>query len=102
MPAIGILPAASTPTHISMANFGHLIGNFGQVMRQPRNVRLQGINMILNTVVINPVAGRGFRCMKTNGGCCLAGQTREVVAEKLYDKYPNEQWRTIVILKPNA
>jgi hypothetical protein len=104
MPAIGTLPATMpAPTHVSMADFGHLIGNFGQVMHQPRNVRLQAINVILNTVVINPVAGRGFWCTYKGGGCCLAGPTPAVVAEQLYDKYPtNEAWCRIVILKPNV
>jgi hypothetical protein len=85
----------------AMADYGHLIGNFGQVMPQPRNVKWQGINVILNTVQINPWAGRGFRCMYKGGGYCKAGQTPEVVADKLYDKYPNEQWRGLVILKRN-
>jgi hypothetical protein len=39
MPAIGTLPAMRELTHIFMSGYGHLIGNFGQVIIPPRNVK---------------------------------------------------------------
>jgi hypothetical protein len=88
MLAIGTLLAMTELTHISMSGYGHLIGNFGQVMIPPHNVKLQGINLILNEAQINPWIGKGFQCNFWNGGFCLGGQTKEVVAERVYDKCP--------------
>jgi hypothetical protein len=101
MSATEMLPRMTTITHNSMSGYANMIGNFGQVMIQPHNVSLQGIKVILNEGQINPWSVHGFWCNFRNRGCCLGGITKEVVAEQLYDKYSNEEWRDFCMMKQN-